>query len=193
MTARAFQPARDLPRIGLLCLLGWWSLQFWSGSTTWCFLDYVNLAFHEAGHVFLAFAGTTVHYLGGTIGQIAVPGILSVWFLKKARSPFGSAFCVWWIGESLINVSIYMADARNLELPLVGGGDHDWNELFYRFGLLSEPSVAAVSGTTRFLGALTMLAGITWGAVLAFKGDPPAGAEESATPLWTESIRKDRP
>ncbi len=64
--------------------------------------------------------------------------------------------------ESLINVSVYMADARELNLPLVGGGDHDWNELFYRFGLLGEESVARVAGTTHLFGTLIMIIGVGW-------------------------------
>jgi hypothetical protein len=78
------------------------------------------------------------------------------------RQPIGAAFCLWWFGENLINISIYMADARTLALPLVGGGDHDWNELFFRFGLLGEPSVVRVSSTVRFAGVLVMLVGMTW-------------------------------
>ena len=30
----------------------------------------------------------------------------------------------------------HMAEARKLELPLVGGGDHDWNTIFTRWDLL---------------------------------------------------------
>ena len=43
-----------------------------------------------------------------------------------------------------------MADARELQLELVGGGEHDWNELFYRFRLLSEESVATVARRPRY-------------------------------------------
>ncbi len=63
-----------------------------------------------------------------------------------------------------------MADARDLALPLVGGGDHDWNELFYRFGLLGEDSVRAVSTGTHRLGTLVMLLGVAWLACFALPG-----------------------
>jgi hypothetical protein len=131
-------------------------------SDPWCFLDYVNLAFHEAGHIFFAPLGSTLHILGGTLGQLLVPGGLIAWFLLRDGRSLGSAFCAWWLGESLVNVARYMADARDLELPLVGGGDHDWNELFYRFGLLAEPAVTRTAGLTRGLGVLIMLAGLGW-------------------------------
>ena len=152
---------------GLLVWLAWWMLRLGGGATSWCWLDLVNLAFHEAGHVFLSPFGKTIRYLGGTIGQLLVPGLLAVYFLLWQARPHASAVCVWWLGESLVNVSIYMADARSLALPLVGGGDHDWNELFFRFGALTEPEVAAISGAVRTLGVLSMGAGLVWGLYFA--------------------------
>ena len=41
------------------------------------FLDGVNLAFHEAGHLFFAFFGQTLQFLGGTLGQLLFPLALS--------------------------------------------------------------------------------------------------------------------
>src|SRR5262249_30280440 len=87
--------------------------------------------------------------------------LLAGYFLRRdPPQPVGTAACVWWIGENLVNVSVYMADARDLALPLVGGGDHDWNELFYRFGLLGQESVSVVSGGTRGAGIVVMLLGL---------------------------------
>ncbi len=53
-----YRPGLPWGRIVLLVILVWWTLRLVSG-TTWIFLDYINLAFHEAGHVFLSFAGST--------------------------------------------------------------------------------------------------------------------------------------
>ena len=150
------------PLAPVIVLLAWWTARLAVASDPWCFLDFVNLAFHEAGHLVFAPLGSTLHVLGGTLGQLAVPLLLAVTFLFKERRPLGGAFCAWWFGENLVSVSRYMADARSLELPLVGGGDHDWNELFYRFGLLGEGSVAAVSRTTHGIGVLLMLGGVAW-------------------------------
>jgi len=150
------------PRAALLALLCWWTVRLGSGATTWCFVDFANLAFHEFGHLLFRPFGMTLHYLGGTLFQLFVPAMLVVYFIVRRGEPSGSAFCLWWIGENLINVSIYMADARELNLPLVGGGDHDWNELFYRFGLLGEESVARVSGATHVFGVVIMVLGLAW-------------------------------
>jgi hypothetical protein len=148
----------------LLLPLIWWTGTLGLGIASWCFLDFVNLAFHEAGHLcFMAF-GKTIHYLGGSLGQLLVPTLLGLNFLLRERNPFAAACCLWWVGQSTINISIYMADARSLALPLVGGGDHDWNELFYRMGLLAAPSVERVSRLTHITGCAVMLAGLAWAA-----------------------------
>jgi len=167
-TARRLDRAVPWPALALLAGTGYWTIRLLLAPAHGVALDLVNLAFHEAGHLFLTPLGSTLHYLGGTLGQVAVPVGLAVYFLRSNPArPIGAAACVWWAGENLVNVSVYMADARDLALPLVGGGDHDWNELFYRFGLLGADSVRSVSAATRGLGTLTMLAGLAWLAVVA--------------------------
>lgn len=149
-------------RTALLALLGYWTIRFTVAAQPGCPLDLVNLAFHEAGHLFLIPFGETAHFLGGTLGQLAVPAGLAGYFLVKRRQPFAAAVCVWWAGENLINIAVYMADARALQLDLVGGGEHDWNTLFYQFGLLGEESVARISGLTRGASLVLMAAGLAW-------------------------------
>ena len=39
--------------------------------------------------------------------------------MTSSRQPFAAAVCTWWVGENLINISVYMADARDLSLPLL--------------------------------------------------------------------------
>lgn len=157
--ARAETPAFLLVLLRLIpaILLGGWACLLAAEDSPSSFLDGVNLVFHEAGHVFLLPFGRTLHFLGGTIFQLGIPLLVAFTFARR-RQPLGAACCIWWMGQSLLNVSIYMADARDLRLELVGGGEHDWNELFYRFGLLGEDSVRAVSATTHHLGVLVMLA-----------------------------------
>jgi len=158
-------------RAALIALLAWWTARLGSGAQQGCFLDLVNLAFHEAGHLFLAPFGTTMHFLGGTLGQLAVPAGLAVYFVRFRREPFAAAACAWWLGENLANISVYMSDARDLALPLVGGGDHDWNNLFYTFGLLGPDSVAAVSAWTHRAGTLIMVAALAWLATFLLTGE----------------------
>lgn len=157
-------------RAALVALLAWWTLRLLTAASPTCFLDLVNLAFHEAGHLFLAPFGETMHFLGGTLGQLAVPAGLAAYFLRAKRQPFAAAACAWWTGENLINISVYMADARDLKLQLVGGGDHDWNNLFYTFGLLGEESVRRVAALTHHAGALAMLVGLAWAGSFLLSG-----------------------
>ena len=138
-----------LGRIALLLVTGRWTLILAVGYSDRCFMDLVNLAFHEAGHVFLTPFGETIHFLGGSLGQLFVPALLIGYFLLRRPSLTGAAFCTWWLGESIVNVAYYMADARELAMPLVGGGVHDWNWIFYRFDLLDEPSVDFISSIDR--------------------------------------------
>lgn len=98
-------------------------------------LDFVNLAFHEAGHVFLNFFGRFISMLGGTIFQLLIPAVCLV-HLKRRGANLGWQLCLFWIGQSLLNVSIYAGDSIKQALPLVGGGEHDWNYLLGELGLL---------------------------------------------------------
>ena len=46
------------------------------------FIDGVNLLFHEAGHVFFGILGQTMHFLGGTLGQLVFPVVTAVHFRR---------------------------------------------------------------------------------------------------------------
>ena len=65
-----------------------------------------------------------------------------------------------WLAENLWNIARYMADARAHELPLVGGGEHDWTEIFSRWGVLSHDLF--VAGITRAVGWALMVAVLAW-------------------------------
>ena len=177
-------PTMTWLRAALLALLAWWTIRLSLAAQPSCPLDLVNLAFHEAGHLFLIPFGETAHFLGGTLGQLAVPAGLAAYFLVKRRQPLAAAVCVWWIGQSLVNVAVYMADARTLQLDLVGGGEHDWNTLFYQFGLLSEESVARISGLTRGTGLAMMVGGLAWAGLTlkALRRPSPGTAASAAAP-----------
>lgn len=107
-------------------------------------LDYINLAFHEAGHLFLGFFGRFIMMLGGTLFQLLMPAVCAV-HLWRRGSRLGWQLCVFWLGESLLNISIYAGDAIAQALPLVGGGEHDWTYLLTETGLIAHtPAVSKV-------------------------------------------------
>lgn len=124
------------------------------------FIDNANLAFHEAGHVLFGGFGELLAILGGTLGQLAAPGVAIAVFLHQRRL-FEAAVSLVWLGESLAYTSMYMADAMRQMLPLVGGHIHDWEWLFSRWGCLA--SCEQIAGVVHVLGALCMLAGLAAG------------------------------
>jgi hypothetical protein len=122
-------------------------------------LDYVNLPFHEFGHIFFGFFGETLAIWGGTIGQLLVPFLLIVAFWTK-KDTLGVAFAVFWFGENLLNISNYIADAQVMLLPLVGGGEHDWNIILSQLKALK---MSLLIGTiVRIAGWCVMVASVVW-------------------------------
>ncbi len=131
------------------------------------FLDGVNLALHEGGHLIFSPLGQTLQVLGGTIGQLFFPCACVVHFARRGR-PFDAAICSIWFGESLMYTATYLGDAQRQALPLVGGHLHDWHFLLSRAGLLaqSEPLGRAL----HVIGSLAVLAAWGWAARQAFRG-----------------------
>ncbi len=122
-------------------------------------LDSANLALHEAGHPLVGILSSRLGVYGGTIFQLAFP-LAAAWdFRRRGHAP-GVAACGVWLGENLLNVARYMADARAGELPLVGGGDHDWLEIFTRWGLLAHDT--RIAGLTRVLAVAVIAASLAW-------------------------------
>ena len=75
----------------------------------------------------------------------------------------GFAVAGAWFFENFLNIARYMADAREQVLPLVGGGEHDWTNIFSRWGALSSDTLIAgrVAGVG-WLGLLAMWIWIIW-------------------------------
>jgi hypothetical protein len=148
------------------------------------FLDGVNLAFHEAGHLFLGFAGQTLHFLGGTFGQLFFPLVLVLRFRARGER-FEAALCAIWLGESLMNVAVYLGDARAQALPLVGGHTHDWAWLLGRAGLVEHcgPIAGAlhVAASAGVLLAWGLAAGAAFGAAPAAPALQERVARESSS------------
>ena len=152
-----FWNAVTLPQlVGVLAFIGWVAAAASFSDDQWVpILDSANLAFHEAGHPLLGLFGPTLGLYGGTLGQLVFPLITTAAFLQR-RQAHAVAACGAWCGENLLNIGRYMADARAQELPLVGGGEHDWWHIFTRWGLLERDTL--IGGATRGFGWLVMFA-----------------------------------
>ena len=125
-------------------------------------LDHANLLFHEAGHPITGLFSHRLEPYGGTFGQLFFPALLMVSFWRKGR-PLALAVAMVWFSENLLNIARYMADARKLDLPLVGGGDHDWNTIFARWNVLQfDDRIAAGVNGVGWVGIGLTLAWVFW-------------------------------
>jgi hypothetical protein len=125
-------------------------------------VDHANLLFHEAGHPLVGLFSERLEPYGGTLGQLVFPCVLAVSFWRKGQS-LSLAGAVIWFFENWLNIARYMADARALQLPLVGGGDHDWNTLFSRWHLLRyDVQIATVLKVGGWLGMAGACLWVLW-------------------------------
>ena len=147
----------------------------------------IDLAIHEFGHnLFQPFGvpifGDTMVIAGGAITQVAVPLLFVGYFLwgKKEHHDLHAAMvCLWWTAISLLNVSIYAADARARQLMLISGATgqdddsgHDFYNLFSQWGVLNRDTVYA--GRMRAIALLMFMIAIAVGLGAAWKSRPRA-------------------
>lgn len=118
------------------------------------FINGVNLLLHEGGHVLFGYVGEYPGIWGGTLMQLMIPLLFANIFIKM-RDFFSASVMIAWAGQSMINISDYMKDARTQVLPYVGGEIHDWHYIFSRAGLLEKDVlIGSLVGTA---GAVLML------------------------------------
>lgn len=140
-------------------------------------LDSANLLFHEAGHPIFGLFSSRLMVYGGTLGQCFFPLVATFQFWQK-RAACSFALSLVWLFENFWNIDRYMADARAQVLPLVGGGEHDWTEIFSRWNVLNQDTVIAqrVHGLA-WLGVVLTCAWL-WH---RFKNEPSSANESQTT------------
>jgi hypothetical protein len=154
----------------VVCGFGFATHPLDGGYVSRSFLHLVNLVFHEAGHVVFAPFGSFFMSLGGSLLQLLVPLACVGAFLYQSREPFGAAFGLWWTGQNLCDLAPYVADARALDLVLLGGNTgrqvegHDWEAILGRLGLLRYD--VALGRLAHAAGVFVMLMALAWGAWL---------------------------
>ncbi|MCX7996862.1 MAG: hypothetical protein N2691_03885 [Patescibacteria group bacterium] len=160
------RPHIFLLRLLLIVILVYWTYRLIVVDPPWILLDALNLMIHELGHVLFSFFGEFMYFAGGTIGQLFFPVAFTYRF-ATFRDWFAVGFCLFWVGNNLINIGYYISDARTMALPLLlDGSIHDWNWMLGRTGLLPYDSLigAIVNGT----GVACALAGIGLCLFIAF-------------------------
>lgn len=126
-------------------------------------LSMVDFICHEMGHFLFGGLGEFMAVLGGTIAQLFLPSICLLLTLRRRQWGTASVF-VFWLGQSLIQISAYIRDARSQSLKLfspgvlLGGGSpiHDWHYLLDKTGLL--PADQFFGWSVFGLGLVFMLA-----------------------------------
>ena len=117
-----------------------------------------DLVVHEIGHLLFAWAPTLLMQLGGSIAQVALPLVLAACFWWR-RDDFAVIVLLAWAAESLNNVSVYVADAQDMVLSLVGddgsGAGHDWHNILETLGRLE--STDAIANAVRTASVLLFI------------------------------------
>ena len=164
-----------IARVATLAVFTAWTLWIWkdidvpAGEIGSGFLHAILLPFHEAGHyAIFRWFGQFIMTLGGTLGQLLMPLILAGALLIQRRDPFGAAIFVWLLGFSTIDMAVYMYDAFDPKLMLLGGqtgqesDGHDWQNLFGDMGLLRR--ARGIGRFFGFVGMSMMLVALAWAA-----------------------------
>lgn len=135
------------------------------------FLDLVDLPIHETGHLLFRPFGEFMMIAGGSLFQVIMPALFVGYFVWKAQY-YSAAIVLFWVGQSILNVWVYAADAVVMQLVLLGGltgsegSFHDWNYMLTRLGLLD--STKTVAGLIRAVGTLTIIAAAALSIYLSF-------------------------
>lgn len=178
-------------RLVFLLLLAYWTWRFLAypmredviGAS---FLHLTNLPFHEAGHIIFSFFGDFMTTLGGSLTQVLVPIVCGIAFLTTSPNPFGAAVMGWWAGENLLDVAIYINDARALQLTLIGGHTgaevegHDWERILTMTNALHLDH--RIANIAQAAGGLLMVACLAWALVIAVRPATTSAGPEVGTP-----------
>ncbi len=103
----------------------------------------VDFISHEMGHVLFVFFGSYIGVLCGTMAQLSIPSVCLIITFRR-RQWFSISIFLFWVGQSLIQISTYIRDAQSQVLKLfspgviLGGSKpiHDWHYLLDKTGLL---------------------------------------------------------
>lgn len=124
------------------------------------FLDFVDLPIHETGHLIFRLFGEFLGVAGGSLFQVILPAVFVGYFVWRLQY-YSAAIVLFWVGQSILNVWIYAADAVVMRLVLTSGftgaegSFHDWNYLLTTTGLIG--STKTIAGIIRAIGTLVII------------------------------------
>jgi len=101
------------------------------------FVDHLNLLFHEGGHGIFSIFGQFIYTLGGSLMQVIIPSLFILYFAVN-RQRLGVQISLIFLAQNFMNIGVYVSDARDQNLPLIGGNNtyHDWTFILSRINML---------------------------------------------------------
>ena len=135
------------------------------------FLDLVDLAIHETGHLLFRVLGEFMGIAGGSLLQVIFPIVFFGYFIWHYKY-YSAAIVMFWVGQSILNVFVYAQDAVVMQLVLTSGltgsegSFHDWNYMLTNLGLIDYTKT--IAGLVRLVGTLTILAAVAASIFYAF-------------------------
>lgn len=173
--------------LALMAVLALYGISRMRNAAEGSVVDAVDLAIHETGHLVFGFFGEIIAAAGGTLFQLIVPAVFCAYFYRR-RDRLGAAVCLWWVAQNCWNIAVYVADARAQELPLVGGGEHDWAFLLGELGLLRNDQ--GIARMWNALGFGLFVVAIFMGTRAALNPPSPLADEaDTAETRWSARLR----
>lgn len=133
----------------------------------------ITFGSHEFGHLFFAPFGDFMAVAGGSLMQLLVP-LAAMVLLWRHGDFFGVVVGGTWLASSLVDLAVYVGDARAYDLDLVGFGEnavHDWAWLLGRAGALQHD--LQLAAMARGLGVLILAVSFLSGAWLCLQMAAP--------------------
>src|SRR2546423_939514 len=153
--ANSDSPGVSRPKLAVAVIASLYFLWCAYDPYQWHLIDGVNLVIHEAGHLVFSPFGEFMMIAGGSLFQVIMPALFVGYFVYQHQF-YSAALVLFWVGESILNVSVYAGDAVALQLPLLGGegSTHDWNYMLSSLNLLG--STTQIAGAIRLLGTIVI-------------------------------------
>jgi hypothetical protein len=124
-------------------------------------IDTIDLFIHEGGHGIFKIFGQFIYFLGGSLMQVILP-VTAIVVLLRTSGPRTLLATLFWLGQNLIDVAIYIDDAPKQQLTLISRyAMHDWRWLCGYMGNLD--SAGDIAAVVSFIGMVSLLSAIGFG------------------------------
>ena len=124
-------------------------------------IDTIDLFIHEGGHGIFKLFGQFIYFLGGSLMQVILP-VTAIVVLLRTSGPRTLLATLFWLGQNLIDVAVYIDDAPKQQLTLISRyAMHDWRWLCGYMGNLD--SAGDIASVVSFLGTVSLVCAIGFG------------------------------